>query len=275
MMHLISIRILHLSLYNIIGKGFQLTQSPIRTVIRPKIISINAMAKRKARSAEPMVRAIVVDLDGTLTDAKRWLCLDAIEMLRRCEGKGIPVMLASGNIVTTSLQVSKLLGLTGPVIAENGGVVHYQGQNEIFGDKADCLKALVHVMRHLPAKELFTNQCRLTEVCIEEDVGVDNVKKLLKTFPVDVNSTGFGIHIMPKGMDKVVGLKRSCTMLGISLEDVLAIGDSENDVKMVQASGRGAAVANATKELKAVAGYVCRRSHGAGVVEALKHFEIL
>ena len=236
------------------------------------------MAKRGIRAAVeggPETRAVVVDLDGTLTDAKRWLCLDAIEALRKCEARGIPIILASGNIVTTTMQVSKLLGLSGPVIAENGGVVHYHGQNELFGDKKDCLEALEHVKRHLGAKELFTNQCRFTEVCIEEDVGVAKVKELLKDFPVDVNSTGFGIHIMPKGMDKSVGLKRACDILKVPLGDVMAIGDSENDIKMVQSSGIGVAVANATKGLKAVARYVCRRPHGAGVVEALKKFKVL
>jgi len=236
------------------------------------------MAKRGTRAAVgtgPLIKAIVVDLDGTLTDAKRWLCLDAIEALRKCEANGVPVILASGNIVTTSVQVSKLLGFTGPVIAENGGVVHHEGQNELFGDKKDCLQALELAKMHLHAKELFTNQCRLTEVCIEEDVGVDNVKELLRELPVDVNSTGFGIHIMPRGMDKVVGLKRACAILKVPLGEVMAIGDSENDIKMVKASGIGVAVANASKELKAVARYVCGRPHGAGVVEALKKFKVL
>jgi hypothetical protein len=233
------------------------------------------MSERKVKEAGPKIRAIVVDLDGTLTDGKRWLCLDAIAALRKCEAKGTTVILASGNIVTTAVQVSKLLGFTGPVIAENGGVVHYKGENELFGDKKDCLEALAHIMKHLPAKELFTNQCRLTEVCLEEDVGVDKVKELLKGFPVDVNSTGFGIHIMPKGMDKFVGLKRACALLRVPLNEVMAIGDSENDLRMVQGCGVGVAVANATKELKAVARYVCKRPHGAGVVEGLKHFKVL
>jgi phosphoglycolate phosphatase (TIGR01487 family) len=233
------------------------------------------MSKKMAGGAGRDIRAIVCDLDGTLTDEKRLLCLNAIEALRSCESRGIPVMLASGNIVTTTLQVSRLLGLSGPVIAENGGVVHYKGDNELFGDKKDCQKALAHVKAHLPAKELFTNQCRLTEVCIEEAVGVDKVKSLLKGFPVDVNSTGFGIHIMPKGMDKVVGVKRACAIIGVPLDNVLAIGDSENDIKMISTCGTGVAVANSTKELKAAAKYVCKMAHGDGVVEALRHFKLI
>jgi phosphoglycolate phosphatase (TIGR01487 family) len=253
-----------------------------RMIIRHEIISIDSMAMKgkgrfgniEARS-KPKLLAVAVDLDGTLTDAKRWLCLNAIEALRKVEIKGIRVILASGNIVTTSAQVSKLLGFSGPVIAENGGVVHYKGVNELFGDKRDCLKALEHVKTKLPAKELFTNQCRLTEICIEEEVGVNKVKALLESYPVDVNSTGFGIHIMPKGMDKIVGLKRACTIIGISLAHVMAIGDSENDIKMVGGCGVGVAVANAPKELKSVADYISKSPNGAGVVEALKHFKLL
>jgi phosphoglycolate phosphatase len=247
----------------------------IRIVINHLADWFYNMSKRNAGEAGPDIKAVVCDLDGTLTDKRRWLCLKAIEALRKCESGGVPVLLASGNIVTTTLQVSRLLGLSGPVIAENGGVVHYKGNNEFFGDKKDCLKALEHVKNHLPAKELFTNQCRLTEVCIEEAVGVEKVKALLKDFPVDVNSTGFGIHIMPKGMDKLLGVKRACAILGIPLKKVLCIGDSENDIKMVKNCGTGVAVANATKELKAAAKYVCKKAHGEGVVEALKHFKCI
>jgi len=233
------------------------------------------MSKRKVGVAGPDIKAVVCDLDGTLTDEKRVLCLNAIEALRQCERGGVPVILASGNIVTTTLQVSRLLGLSGPVVAENGGVVHYKGNNELFGDRKDCLEALEHLKNRLIAKELFTNQCRFTEVCIEEAAGVDRVKALLKDYPVDVNSTGWGIHIMPKGIDKIVGVKRACAMIGVPLEKVLAIGDSENDIKMIKNCGTGVGVANATKELKAAAKYVCKKAHGDGVVEALKHFKLI
>ena len=221
------------------------------------------------------IKAIAIDIDGTLTDDRRRLCTNAIEALRGCEAKGCPVMVASGNIVATSVSVSKLLGLTGPVIAENGGAVHYRGRTELFGDKEVCVKAAEYLKQRLQVKELFTNQCRLTEVCLEEDVDMNKVLELLKDHPVDINRTGFAIHIMSKGTDKYNGVKRGCELLGIGPSEVLAIGDSENDIGMLRGCGIGVAVANASSDVRSAADHICKNRHGDGVVEALKHFGLI
>lgn len=219
--------------------------------------------------------AIAVDIDGTLTDAQRRLCLNAIEALRKAEATGLPVMVASGNILTTAVQVAKLLGFSGPVVAENGGVLRYKGRTVTFGDKGVCTEALRHLRTRLEVKELFTNQCRMTEVCLEEDIDISAVREALKDHPVDVNRTGYAIHIMSKGTDKFNGVKKGCALLGISPADVMAIGDSENDIGMLDGCGLGVAVANASEAVKEVADHVCTMPHGDGVVEALKSFKVI
>lgn len=222
-----------------------------------------------------MIKTVAIDIDGTITDPERRLCLNAIDALRKCEVGGVPVMIASGNIVATAVQVSKLLGLSGPVVAENGGVVHWKGKTEIFGDRRICNEAFEHLNGKLPVKELFTNQCRLSEVCLEETVDVEEVREVLVDFPVDVNRTGFAIHIMSKGTDKINGVRRGADLLGVPLSEVLAIGDSQNDIGMLERCGVGVAVSNASSDLKEVADMVTKGSHGDGVVEALNHFSLI
>jgi len=53
---------------------------------------------------------------------------------------------------------------------------------------------------------------------------------------------------------------------------VMAIGDSYNDVEMLEYAGLGVAVANAREDVKLVADYVASESYGDGVVEALERF---
>ena len=48
-------------------------------------------------------------------------------------------------------------------------------------------------------------------------------------------------------------LASAADMLGVNYADTIAIGDSDNDNSIVQASGLGLAVSNATNSLKAVA----------------------
>jgi hydroxymethylpyrimidine pyrophosphatase-like HAD family hydrolase len=90
-----------------------------------------------------------------------------------------------------------------------------------------------------------------------------------------VEATGFAIHIMEKGHGKMSGIRKACDLLGISPDDVLAIGDADNDVGMLRGCGQSAAVGNAQPAAKAAAKFVARRHHSEGVQEALQHFNLL
>lgn len=58
------------------------------------------------------------------------------------------------------------------------------------------------------------------------------------------------LEIMPKGVSKATGLRVLTKMLGISMHEILAFGDFDNDAEMLKAAGFGAAVANATDNVK-------------------------
>ncbi|HIY79384.1 MAG TPA: Cof-type HAD-IIB family hydrolase [Candidatus Olsenella excrementavium] len=75
------------------------------------------------------------------------------------------------------------------------------------------------------------------------------------------------------GVNKGAGLLELARRLGIPQSETMAIGDNSNDVPMIRAAGLGVAVANATDEAKASAGYVCHAGNNAGAVaEALERF---
>lgn len=81
-----------------------------------------------------------------------------------------------------------------------------------------------------------------------------------------------GCEITAKGINKEMALRKLCGSLGISLAQVMAIGDNENDNEMLQAAGIGVAVANAAETTKACAHYICRESNTEGVMEAVRKF---
>ena len=66
------------------------------------------------------IKAIVVDIDGTLTDMSRHINLEAVRELRQLP---IPVVLSSGNVICFVRAAAKLLGASDMMIGENGGVV--------------------------------------------------------------------------------------------------------------------------------------------------------
>mgnify|MGYP000112579639 CR=1 FL=1 len=60
-----------------------------------------------------------------------------------------------------------------------------------------------------------------------------------------------GLEIVRAGFGKAYGVRQICAGLGISMEQVLAIGDNENDNEMLTQAGIGAAVGNAETATKA------------------------
>ncbi|MGM9882997.1 MAG: Cof-type HAD-IIB family hydrolase [Limosilactobacillus reuteri] len=81
------------------------------------------------------------------------------------------------------------------------------------------------------------------------------VDQLNQAFP-DVNATysgAYGIDILPQGVNKAAGLQKFISLTAGSLKELVAIGDTSNDIEMVSAAGLGIAMRNATADLKAVA----------------------
>lgn len=70
-----------------------------------------------------MIEAIAVDIDGTITDNERRICISAIEALRKAENANIPTIIVTGNVVNYAYATEVLIGCSGGLVAENGGVV--------------------------------------------------------------------------------------------------------------------------------------------------------
>lgn len=89
-----------------------------------------------------------------------------------------------------------------------------------------------------------------------------------------VNSLGYNIEINAAGVNKGVGLVRLGEMLGIRKEEIMACGDSDNDIAMLREAGFGVATANAIDCVKAVADYITGTNDEEGVARAIEKFAL-
>ncbi|MHB0975941.1 MAG: Cof-type HAD-IIB family hydrolase [Candidatus Aquicultorales bacterium] len=86
------------------------------------------------------------------------------------------------------------------------------------------------------------------------------------------NSNPWFVDLLHPQASKATALEFLAASLGITLEETLAVGDSWNDIEILEAAGLGVAVANATDTLKATADYITTSERGLGVLEALRKF---
>ncbi len=71
---------------------------------------------------------------------------------------------------------------------------------------------------------------------------------------------------------KAGALKELGRILKVPPEEMMAVGDSPNDMAMMQLAGMPVAVGNAKDEVKAIAKYVAASNHEDGVAEAVQKF---
>lgn len=80
------------------------------------------------------------------------------------------------------------------------------------------------------------------------------------------------IEVVPLGVDKGTGLAWLAQHLGISREQVMAVGDQENDVPMIEWAAVGVAMGNATAHLQSAADWIAPSLEEDGAAVALERF---
>src|SRR5690606_32323160 len=80
------------------------------------------------------------------------------------------------------------------------------------------------------------------------------------------------LDLAPEGVSKASGLDEVCRRMGLTAADVLAVGDGNNDLEMIQWAGRGVAMAQGSADLIAVADDVAAPVEEDGLAHELRRW---
>jgi Cof subfamily protein (haloacid dehalogenase superfamily) len=87
---------------------------------------------------------------------------------------------------------------------------------------------------------------------------------------LEVNSSWWdNLEVLEEGVNKGAALRALAERLGIPIEQVMAIGDNENDLSMFEAAGLSVAMGNASAEVQAKADAVTETNEEDGVGHAV------
>ena len=157
----------------------------------------------------------------------------------------------------------------------------YNGDELYFTEHNDYAKGyerLSGIAGHVVGMDIYKHTYRvskmlsITDGADETDMRVAELRKAFggRLFPVKSNPNY--AEIIGIGVNKASGIKRLAKVLGISLSDTVAIGDSNNDMPMLKAAGMGVAMGNAVPEVKASADAVVSSVDDDGVAEAVYEY---
>ena len=250
-------------------------------------------------------RLIAVDLDGTLVPQSGGVPDGVAAAIERVQSAGAIVAAATGRSLSTTGYVARDAGMHEYAVVSNGAmIVTVEPETVVEAMTFDATELLAELTELLPqatfAVERTDGVFLTTRFFVDRGVSLD-VREVpyaeLVANPVvrvivrsddhveeglgpvvehlDMHSIAFGVTDVAwldlgiKGVTKATGLQTLCGRLGIDRSEVLAIGDSMNDIEMLQWAGYSVAMAHARPDIRALADYVTTGGPGAGVIEVL------
>lgn len=156
-------------------------------------------------------------------------------------------------------------------------LMSYDGDCVITTNPNDSYIELEARINHLPVRKItsfsdYDNQKMNKCIATADGEKLALVEPIFaKAFP-DLNvfrSEPFFLEIVPKGIDKAQSLNVLLTHLGLTREDMVAMGDGFNDLSMIQFAKMGVAMANAQPIVRDHADFVTKSNEEDGVAYAI------
>ena len=202
-------------------------------------------------------RFIAIDVDGTLLDDNDKFDVNRlnkdIELLQQ---QNYHFIIASGNSYDALSTIFRPCPLVKEFVAENGGRLIINGKS-VYGKTHSIatLQQLYAFIKH--NLNIGWAKRKLPQTIIQ-----GYVNQLNEQFSGLIQATysgAYGIDILPAGVNKALGLKRLVeNYLNGTLDQIVAFGDTSNDIEMLSEVGYGYAMKNATDDLLKVADKVTR-----------------
>ena len=210
--------------------------------------------------------ALAADYDGTLA-TEGVVEGDTVEALRRLSASGRKLILVTGRQLGDLLRAFPAAGTFDAVVAENGAVLHRPRSQETRVLAPPPSPHFVEALRSRGVGPIWVGQVVVATVQPNETAVIDVIRELGLDLQVILNKGS--VMVLPTWIDKASGLRAALDELGLSPQNVIAMGDAENDQAFLAMCGCGVAVANALDALKAGANHVTRGEAGAGVREVI------
>jgi Cof subfamily protein (haloacid dehalogenase superfamily) len=206
-----------------------------------------------------------------------------------CNGAIVRDLKKNKDIYYVGLENEKSLEIA-RICKENDIYYHYYFQDTMIARRLDySSKFYYEKNKELPKEEridiIIDDSEQTLKSCgdlitkfviIDKDVEkVDRVREIIEKRLLGVETTKSDtniLEVMKEGVNKKRALEFVCSYLGIDPKEIMAIGDNENDLQMIEFAGLGVAMENAIEELKKIADFVTQSYEDDGVAKAIEKF---
>lgn len=258
------------------------------------------------------IKAVAIDLDGTLLNSKREISGFNKAIIHKLVKKGIKVYLATGRLYKSLYKYKKFLELDSFVIASNGALLIDGKTDKVlmeFGLKEKQLKTLIKIARendiHLnvfQGDNWYVEKLREEVKLYKNSSGLDyklknfddlkeelipkvmfiaehekllNIEKKIEVLELPVYkafSKPHYLEILNQGVSKGNTILKLLEKEGIKASECMAFGDGFNDFEMLNEVGMGIIMKNAPEKLKEKFEFIAETNDDDGVGKFLKKY---
>lgn len=242
-------------------------------------------------------KLIALDMDGTLLDDNLKISDHNVAWIKKAMEHGVLVILSTGRGHKNAINYAEELQLNTPMITVNGSEIWENPRKLLTRTLMDSsyierLYSLSKVYDDMwfwayTSDGLLLNRDNWDQLSkpisdygwvkfgyYSENLG--QLKLLRQEIEAwncleVTNSSLYNIELNALGVSKASALVKLCEFLGITMAEVIAMGDSLNDIKAIEAVGAGVAMENAQDIVKEKADYITSSNNDHGVAKAIAY----
>lgn len=260
-----------------------------------------------------MIKAVFCDVDNTLTSSKtRTIPANALKAIQKARENGVKVFAATGRHTRTYEEGKILQGIAlDGYVAVNGQLCYLPDNSIIYKDVLDpndvavilrlaeelnfacCLSEIdrlyltridenvrnFHEMIQIPCPVVAPPDGAVSRDVLSIAPYIDYETQELIT-PQLRNSeimrfNPFNCDVVPRNGGKDVGMQAMLDYFGLSIDESMAIGDGQNDIKMLKAAGIGVTIGQCRPDVMAAADYHAPEADEDGIWLTFEKFGII
>lgn len=260
----------------------------------------------------PKIKFIATDIDGTILKHNYEFTPEVKDCIKRLTEYGIKVVLVTGRMNFATHHIMEELGLETPIVSYQSGLIKHKGETLYEKNlQSNCAKEIIkwakknnihinlylndelHVEKDNIIIQRYVKQGisryiiksfdevklekinKMVLIDFEDENKVTIWKDYLQTKYPDlciVKSTPHFCEVCHPEATKGHAVNFLKDYWGLKREEILTIGDQNNDIDLLKAGGIKVAMGNATEELKSIADYVTDTVNQNGFVKAVEKF---
>ncbi|MDG3075284.1 Cof-type HAD-IIB family hydrolase [Bacillus halotolerans] len=238
------------------------------------------------------IKLIAIDMDGTLLNNEQLISDENRNAIREAEDKGVYVVISTGRTLMTCRELAESLKLSSFLITANGSEIWDSNFNLVERKllHTDHIKMMWDLRNkhntnfwastvnkvwrgEFPENITDHEWLKFGFDIEDDDIRNEVLAELRKNKELEItNSSPTNIEVNALGINKAAALAKVSEKLGFTMENVMAMGDSLNDIAMIKEAGLGVAMGNAQDVVKETADWITDTNIEDGVAKAIRHW---